>query len=240
MIRHAAITAVVRQLPPSLPERGLDHEEDIEQLGLPPAATIPHEHQVEHPGSHLKPDVLESWKIALLLPDLTFASIPATKYLPRLGNIRLTDLESQVVQLLLQLWHRVGPRLAVLHHLGEEQRERGQRHLLFAPRQRLVEDGRLGADHGRGGGGRRRRHGGSGGRDRLYLTVHGAADRESDVLLVDVGVFRYFSFVAPTSDFQLQTAVSEKSERNLPDENDHPLIFRQFLKPGQNRVPHEC
>ena len=134
------------------------------------------------------------------------------------------------MQLLLQLRDRVGPRLAVLHHLGEEQRERGQRHLLFAPRQRLVEDGRLGADHGRGGGGRRRRHsggGGGGGRDRLYLTVHGAADRESDVLLVDVGVFLLFLFCC--TDFRLSAAISEKIERNLSYENDHPLIFRQFL-----------
>ena len=71
-------------------------------------------------------------------------------------------LESQVVQLLLQLRDRVGPRLAVLHHLGEEEGERRQRDLLLAPRQRLVQDGRLGADHGRGRR-RRHRHGGGGG-----------------------------------------------------------------------------
>ena len=75
-------------------------------------------------------------------------------------------LEAEVVQLLLQLRDGVGPRLAVLHHLGEEEGEGGQRDLLLAPRQRLVQDGRLGADHGRG---RRRRHrhgdgGGGGGR----------------------------------------------------------------------------
>ena len=64
-------------------------------------------------------------------------------------------LEAEVVQLLLQLRDGVGPRLAVLHHLGEEEGEGGQRDLLLAPRQRLVQDGRLGADHGRG---RRRRH----------------------------------------------------------------------------------
>ena len=59
-------------------------------------------------------------------------------------------LEAEVVELLLQLRDGVGPRLAVLHHLGEEEGEGGQRDLLLAPRQRLVQDGRLGADHGRG------------------------------------------------------------------------------------------
>ena len=82
--------------------------------------------------------------------------------------LRPAHLPPQVVQFLLQLGDRVRPGLRVLHHLGEEQRERGQRHLLLAPGQGLVQDRRLGPDHRR----RSRRHQGHGrGRRRRQLPL---------------------------------------------------------------------
>lgn len=55
------------------------------------------------------------------------------------------------------------PGLAVLHELGEEERERGEADLLLAARQALVQDGRLGPDHRRGRRGRGGRAHGWGG-----------------------------------------------------------------------------
>ena len=145
-------------------------------------------------------------------------------------------LEAEVVQLLLQLRDGVGPRLAVLHHLGEEEGEGGQRDLLLAPRQRLVQDGRLGADHGRG---RRRRHRhGDGGAvaeaaealalvGDLYLTVHGVDGRA--VVHPRVGgaslVCFPFSSVSQFSCYGHGFTQIWMSLRKLIFQHTHPLIY---------------
>ena len=77
---------------------------------------------------------------------MTPLEAPVLELLQALG---LPHLPPQVVQPPLELGHRARPRLAVLHRLGEEEREGGEADLLLALAEAPVEDGGLGPEAGR-------------------------------------------------------------------------------------------